>query len=66
MLEKAHYLLKPLSLRRTKAEVETKLPPKEEIEVKVPLSEMQAFWYKRLILQVCRCAGRAPGPTALA
>jgi hypothetical protein len=26
------------------------MPPKEEIVVNVPLSEMQMFWYKRLIL----------------
>jgi len=35
MLEKAHYLMKPFSLRRTKGEVESMLPPKEEIEIKV-------------------------------
>jgi SWI/SNF-related matrix-associated actin-dependent regulator of chromatin subfamily A member 5 len=50
LLSKAHYLLRPFCLRRTKAEVESKLPPKEEIVVNVPLSEMQVFWYKRLIL----------------
>lgn len=49
-LEKAHYLLRPFVLRRTKGEVETSLPPKEEIVVNVPLSEMQSFWYKKLIL----------------
>ncbi|KAH9255375.1 hypothetical protein BASA81_006494 [Batrachochytrium salamandrivorans] len=50
LLNQAHYLLRPFCLRRTKLEVETKLPPKEEIQVHVPLSEMQMFWYKRLIL----------------
>jgi len=50
LLSKAHYLLRPFCLRRTKGEVESRLPPKEEIVVNVPLSEMQTFWYKRLIL----------------
>lgn len=49
MLAKAHYLLRPFVLRRTKSEVAQRLPPKAEIEVKVGLSPMQLDWYKKLL-----------------
>jgi SWI/SNF-related matrix-associated actin-dependent regulator of chromatin subfamily A member 5 len=52
MLDRAHYLLRPFILRRLKREVEGKLPPKKEVMVTVPLSEAQAFWYKRLLMKV--------------
>uniref|UniRef100_A0A7S2WMT9 Uncharacterized protein n=1 Tax=Mucochytrium quahogii TaxID=96639 RepID=A0A7S2WMT9_9STRA len=51
MLEKAHYLIRPFVLRRTKGEVEQRMPAKEEIEVKVPLSPMQKHWYKMLLMR---------------
>ena len=38
-------------LRRVKAEVEKRLPPKLETTITCPLSEMQLFWYKRLLLR---------------
>ena len=49
MLAKAHYLLRPFVLRRTKSEVAQRLPPKEEIEIKVGLSALQLDWYKKLL-----------------
>jgi|GEM_PF-2134840 len=58
MLEKAHYLIRPFVLRRTKGEVEQKMPPKDEIEIKVPLSEMQKYWYKMLLLKDARLLER--------
>lgn len=51
MLDKAHYMLRPFVLRRIKTEVEEKLPPKLETLIKCPLSEMQKFWIKRLLLK---------------
>jgi hypothetical protein len=36
----------PFILRRIKADVEKTVPPKEEIKVYCPLSEMQQFWYQ--------------------
>ena len=51
MLTKAHYMLRPFVLRRIKADVEKTLPPKEEIKLYCPLSEMQAFWYKNLLMR---------------
>ena len=40
-LLKAHRLLQPLMLRRLKAEVEGRLPPKLETTILCPLSDMQ-------------------------
>ena len=37
--------------RRTKEEVEKGMPPKLETTISCPLSEMQLFWYKRLLLK---------------
>jgi SWI/SNF-related matrix-associated actin-dependent regulator of chromatin subfamily A member 5 len=38
-------------LRRVKAEVEKGLPSKLETTIECPLSEMQSFWYRRLLLR---------------
>ena len=38
-------------LRRLKADVEGRLEPKLETTILCPLTEMQAFWYKRLLLK---------------
>ncbi len=50
-LHRAHLLLKPFCLRRTKGEVEVHLPPKVETRVMCPLSAAQTFWYRRLLLK---------------
>ena len=50
-LADASSLLRPFMLRRTKGEVEKGLPPKLETTINCPLSEMQLFWYKRLLLR---------------
>ena len=47
----AHRLLQPLMLRRLKAEVEGRLPPKLETTILCPMSALQTFWYKRLLLK---------------
>ena len=44
-------MMRPFVLRRIKIEVEHKLPPKLETMIKCPLSEMQRFWIKRLLLK---------------
>ena len=38
-------------LRRVKDEVECKLPPRLETRIDCPLSEMQTFWSRRLLLK---------------
>ena len=50
-LAAASSLLQPFMLRRTKEEVEKGMPPKLETTISCPLSEMQLFWYKRLLLR---------------
>lgn len=51
VLDKAHYMLRPFVLRRVKTEVEEKLPPKVETLIECPMSSMQRFWSKRLLLK---------------
>jgi SWI/SNF-related matrix-associated actin-dependent regulator of chromatin subfamily A member 5 len=50
-LNDASRLLQPLMLRRTKDEVEKCMLPKLETTIQCPLSDMQLFWYKRLLLR---------------
>ena len=49
-MEKLRRQLEPFILRRTKAQVATELPPKVEVDVLCPLSELQRTEYAR----VCR------------
>ncbi|PRW60864.1 SNF2 super family [Chlorella sorokiniana] len=51
VLEAAHHMLAPLCLRRLKAEVELGMPPLVETRIYCPLSEMQTFWYRRLLMK---------------
>lgn len=50
-LDKAHLLFKHLSLRRLKVDVEKSLPPRTELKIYSPLSKMQHFWYRRLLMK---------------
>ena len=51
MINSLHRILKPFILRRTKADLETQLPPKKEIHVYVGLSELQCKIYKNVLLR---------------
>lgn len=50
-LDGAHKLLSLFCLRRVKREVEVSLPPLIETRVECPLSSLQTFWYRRLLLR---------------
>ena len=50
MVKKLHKILRPFILRRTKAEVEKKLPPKTEIYIEIGMTETQRKIYKSLLL----------------
>jgi len=50
-LNNAHYVLRLIMLRRLKTEVEQKLPKRLEAKIMCPLSRMQQFWYKRILLK---------------
>ena len=39
-------------LRRLKTDVEKSLPPKKEVKLYVGLTDMQLFWYKKVLLKV--------------
>ena len=44
LVDRLHAVLRPFLLRRLKAEVEKKLPPKKEVKIYVGLSKMQREW----------------------
>lgn len=44
LVDRLHTVLRPFLLRRLKAEVEKKLPPKKEVKIYVGLSKMQREW----------------------
>lgn len=50
-LDAAHYMMRPFVLRRVKTEVEEKLPSKLETLIRCPLSDMQRFWIKALLMR---------------
>jgi len=50
-LASAHKLLSLFCLRRVKREVEVSLPPLIETRVQCPLSKLQTFWYRRLLMR---------------
>lgn len=50
-LNQAHALLEAMMLRRLKATVEQKLPPKIETRVNCPLSNAQIWWYKAVLVK---------------
>jgi len=50
LVQAAHRLLQPLMLRRLKRDVQTDLPYKKTLVVWCPLSDMQRFWYKQLLI----------------
>ncbi|EKX46521.1 hypothetical protein GUITHDRAFT_70514 [Guillardia theta CCMP2712] len=55
LLSAAHALLGPLMLRRLKSDVlsSMQIPPKTEIKILVPLTEMQRFWYSKMLTGEC-------------
>ena len=55
-------MLRPLLLRRLKADVEKGLPPKKEIILKVGMSEMQRRFYKSLLQKDIEASPGPPPP----
>lgn len=49
IIHKLHQILKHFLLRRTKSEVETRLPPKKEIHIKIGMTEVQKSIYRNLL-----------------
>ncbi|CDW76777.1 chromatin-remodelling complex atpase iswi2 [Stylonychia lemnae] len=48
-IQKLHKIMRPFLLRRTKKDLETQLPDKIEMNVKIPLTSMQLDLYEQLL-----------------
>lgn len=51
IVSQLHLLLQRCMLRRLKADVEKGMPPKTEIKIFLPLSPMQAEWYRKVLMK---------------
>lgn len=49
IVQQLHRVLRPFLLRRVKSDVEKSLLPKKEINLYVPMSEMQVKWYQKIL-----------------
>ncbi|EAW10771.1 putative SNF2 family helicase/ATPase [Aspergillus clavatus NRRL 1] len=49
VVQQLHRVLRPFLLRRVKSDVEKSLLPKKEVNLYVPMSEMQIKWYQKIL-----------------
>lgn len=49
VVQQLHKVLRPFLLRRVKADVETSLQPKKEVNLYVGMSDMQYRWYQKIL-----------------
>ena len=49
VVQQLHKVLRPFLLRRVKSEVEKSLKPKKEVNLYIPMSDMQIKWYKKIL-----------------
>ncbi|KAL3477148.1 SNF2 family N-terminal domain-containing protein [Aspergillus californicus] len=49
VVQQLHRVLRPFLLRRVKSDVEKSLLPKKEVNLYVPMSEMQVKWYGKIL-----------------
>lgn len=49
VVQQLHRVLRPFLLRRVKSDVEKSLLPKKELNIYVPMSEMQVKWYQKIL-----------------
>ncbi|KAF9891951.1 hypothetical protein FE257_002914 [Aspergillus nanangensis] len=49
VVQQLHRVLRPFLLRRVKSDVEKSLLPKKEVNLYVPMSEMQVKWYQKIL-----------------
>ena len=49
VVQQLHRVLRPFLLRRVKSDVEKSLLPKKEMNLYVPMSEMQVKWYQKIL-----------------
>uniref|UniRef100_A0A0R3SSC8 Helicase ATP-binding domain-containing protein n=1 Tax=Hymenolepis diminuta TaxID=6216 RepID=A0A0R3SSC8_HYMDI len=51
LVTRLHSILRPFLLRRVKADVEKKLPPKKEVKIYIGLSKMQRELYTKILMK---------------
>lgn len=51
LVARLHSILRPFLLRRVKADVEKKLPPKKEVKIYIGLSKMQRDLYTKILMK---------------
>ncbi|VDO03593.1 unnamed protein product [Rodentolepis nana] len=51
LVTRLHSILRPFLLRRVKADVEKKLPPKKEVKIYIGLSKMQRDLYTKILMK---------------
>ncbi|KAI9932809.1 hypothetical protein ASPWEDRAFT_123241 [Aspergillus wentii DTO 134E9] len=49
VVQQLHRVLRPFLLRRVKSDVEKSLLPKKEVNLYVPMSQMQVKWYQKIL-----------------
>ncbi|KAJ5898905.1 hypothetical protein N7495_003649 [Penicillium taxi] len=49
VVQQLHRVLRPFLLRRVKSDVEKSLLPKQEMNLYVPMSDMQVNWYQKIL-----------------
>ncbi|RMJ23435.1 complex ATPase [Aspergillus sp. HF37] len=49
IVQQLHRVLRPFLLRRVKSDVEKSLLPKKELNLYVPMSDMQVKWYQKIL-----------------
>ena len=49
IVKQLHTVLQPFLLRRVKSDVETSLKPKKELHIYVGMSDMQKWWYRKIL-----------------
>ncbi|RJE23628.1 complex ATPase [Aspergillus sclerotialis] len=61
IVQQLHRVLRPFLLRRVKSDVEKSLLPKKEINLYVPMSEMQVKWYQKILEKDIDAVNNAAG-----
>jgi len=52
MVRKLHQIMRPFMLRRVKSDLKKKLPEKIEINISVPLTQLQIDMYSELLCEI--------------
>ena len=62
VVSKLHKILRPFLLRRLKVDVDKDLPSKREVKLYTGMSEMQTYWYKKLLSKDAAALNQLGGP----